>query len=360
MRATSSCSTLLLWTHDSRRLRLPSTPTTRPSSPFRWLVATPSTVTCAKYLHQPLQLHKPGQMATTASRSSHWTFGKLSQHLPPSCSPLNIVYVAARRKIREPIKHPGDNREALAFCDMVPWWRIRKRCRCYLPHRLAADSDSTADGDSSFRCTSTNGKPAHCRMADSTSVLTAGDRVGGLIDLAAFFRVWLHQFLPDEAMWQYALGGSAVEATTNGSGADYTAVLSGIFQECKRVLKDNGRFIFTFHHWNPKGWAALTIALQRAGFSLVTRYVVHSENLASRHIVGQNALVHDVILVCAPADEGMGGDWDEVTAVTLTDSTQFCYDCGSILGWLLHSEASEAEIEATWQKLLDQRLKNKD
>lgn len=179
-------------------------------------------------------------------------------------------------------------------------------------------------------------------------------------DLAAFFRVWLRQFLPDDALWQYALGGSAVEATTNGSGADYTAVLSGIFQECRRVLQDNGRFIFTFHHWNPKGWAALTIALQRAGFSLVTRYVVHAENLASRHIVGQNALVHDVILVCAPVDEGMGGEWEEVAAVTLTDSTQFCYDCGSILGWLLKRGASEAEIETTWHHLLDQRLKNKD
>ena len=171
-------------------------------------------------------------------------------------------------------------------------------------------------------------------------------------DLAAFFRVWLRQFLPGDAGWQYALGGSAVEATTNGSGADYMAVLSGIFQECRRVLKDNGRFIFTFHHWNPKGWAALTIALQRAGFSLVTRYVVHAENLASRHIVGQNALVHDVILVCAPVDEGVGGDWKEVTAVTLTDSTQFCYDCGSVLGWLLHSEASEVEIENSWHWLL--------
>jgi len=172
-------------------------------------------------------------------------------------------------------------------------------------------------------------------------------------DLASFFRVWLQQFLPDGADWLYALDGSAVEATTNGTGADYTAVLSGIFQECKRVLKDNGRFIFTFHHWNPKGWSALTIALQRAGFSLVTRYVVHAENLASRHIVGQNALVHDVILVCAPAEVGLSGEWEEVTAVTLTDGTQFCYDCGSVLGWLLHTQAPETEIETTWRNLLN-------
>jgi putative DNA methylase len=172
-------------------------------------------------------------------------------------------------------------------------------------------------------------------------------------DLAAFFRVWLQQLLPDDAVWQYALDGSAVEATTDGSGEGYTAVLSGIFRECRRVLKGDGRFIFTYHHWNPKGWAALTIALRRAGFVLVNRYVVHAENLASRHIVGQNALQHDVILVLA-ANQKAGGQWDEITSITLTDSAQFCYDCGNALGWFLHTNTSETEVEANWHRLLNQ------
>ncbi|MBK7176733.1 MAG: hypothetical protein IPH82_06030 [Chloroflexi bacterium] len=171
-------------------------------------------------------------------------------------------------------------------------------------------------------------------------------------DLAAFFRVWLRQLLPQDTGWSYELDKSAVEPTTNGSGADYTLLLSGIFAECARVLKKgNGRLIFTYHHWNPKGWAALTLALKRAGFGLVNRYVVHSENLVSRHIVGQNALVHDVILVCAPAQEA-AREWAAVTAVTLTDSYQFCYDCGSVLGWLLGDGLSESEIENAWRELL--------
>jgi len=171
-------------------------------------------------------------------------------------------------------------------------------------------------------------------------------------DLAAFFRVWLRQLLPESDGWSYELDQSAVEPTTNGSGEDYTAILSGIFAECARVLKtENGRLIFTYHHWNPKGWAALTLALKRAGFGLVNRYVVHAENLVSRHIVGQNALVHDVILVCAPAPEA-AREWAAVTAVTLTDSYQFCYDCGSVLGWLLGAGLSEGEIESAWRELL--------
>ncbi|HIP70759.1 MAG TPA: hypothetical protein EYH05_05115, partial [Anaerolineae bacterium] len=182
-------------------------------------------------------------------------------------------------------------------------------------------------------------------------------------DLAAFFHVWLRQLLPDNPVWRNGLrlGDTAVEPTTNGKGEDYTAVLTAIFGECYRVLrKDNGRFIFTYHHWNPKGWAALTLALRRAGFVLVNRYVVHAENVISRHIVGQNALVHDVILVLAPVEQArpersrreVGQVWEAVTAVNLNDSYQFCHDCGSVLGYLLGSELGEGEVTAVWRGLL--------
>ena len=86
-------------------------------------------------------------------------------------------------------------------------------------------------------------------------------------DLAAFFRVWLRQLLPEDMAWEYSLGESAVDQQVNGSDLQYLTVLGEIFAECHRVLKkEHGRLIFTFHHWNPKGWAALTVALKRAGF----------------------------------------------------------------------------------------------
>ncbi len=177
-------------------------------------------------------------------------------------------------------------------------------------------------------------------------------------DLAAFFHVWLRQLLPDDPVWRNGLrlGDTAVEPITNGKGEGYTAVLTSIFGECHRVLrKDNGRFVFTYHHWNPKGWAALTLALRRAGFVLVNRYVVHAENVISRHIVGQNALVHDVILVLAPVEQEVERVWGEVTAVNLNDSYQFCRDCGSVLGYLLGSDLAEGEVTAVWQTLLGDR-----
>ena len=170
-------------------------------------------------------------------------------------------------------------------------------------------------------------------------------------DLAAFFRVWLRQLVPDAGDWQYALEEAAVEQQTNGNG-QYDRVLGNIFVECARVLKPDGRFIFTFHHWNPKGWAAVTKALRQAGFVLINRYVVHAENQVSVHIAGQKALLHDVILVLAPAASGLQPAWSLPAAVNLHDSEAFGQGCGAALGWLLGQEMTDTAVETYWAALL--------
>ncbi|MFQ5400387.1 MAG: DNA methyltransferase [Anaerolineae bacterium] len=173
-------------------------------------------------------------------------------------------------------------------------------------------------------------------------------------DLAAFFRVWLRKLLPAGAIQEYELVESAVDQQANGDG-QYTQVISGIFAECHRVLKKrDGRLIFTYHHWNPKGWAALTLALKKAGFMLVNRYVVHAENLVSVHIANQNALLHDVILVLAPAESGVHTHWERPTAIDGRSSERFIRDCGTAVGWLLNSSVPDGEIEEIWQDLLAQ------
>ncbi|WP_420643085.1 DNA methyltransferase [Candidatus Leptofilum sp.] len=171
-------------------------------------------------------------------------------------------------------------------------------------------------------------------------------------DLAAFFRVWLRHLLPDAANWAYDTQQSAVDPHQLDSESRYTELMTGIFSECRRVLKaENGRFIFTFHHWNPKGWAALTVALRQAGFALVNRYVVHSESPISVHISGMNALRHDAILVFAPA-ERVAVDWERPSQINLTDSEQFCYDCGTFLGWMLQQDVAETAVLPLWQAAL--------
>ncbi len=172
-------------------------------------------------------------------------------------------------------------------------------------------------------------------------------------DLAAFFRVWLRHLLPDAANWAYDTQESAVDPHQLDSESRYTELMTGIFGECRRVLKEeNGRFIFTFHHWNPKGWAALTLALQKAGFALVNRYVVHSENPISVHISGMKALLHDAILVFAPAEQ-VAMAWERPSHINLSDSEQFCYDCGTLLGWILQEGLQDSAVLPLWQEALN-------
>ena len=171
-------------------------------------------------------------------------------------------------------------------------------------------------------------------------------------DLAMFFRVWLKRLLPEEAHWDYDISQSAVDPQTNGRG-QYGEILGAIFSECHRVLKkDTGRLIFTFHHWNPKGWAGLTLALKKAHFILVNRYIVHSENPVSVHIAGLKALKHDAILVTAPVQTGTSRRWEIPEFIDKSDSLKFCHDCAAALGWMLNEVMIEAEIEKRWHELL--------
>lgn len=172
-------------------------------------------------------------------------------------------------------------------------------------------------------------------------------------DLATFFRVWLKQLLPEGADWDYDRQLSAVDPHHLDRESRYTQILSQIFSESARVLKkENGRFIFTFHHWNPKAWSALTIALQRANFQLVTHYVVLSENHINVHISGMKALLHDVIFVCAPQGNGRVPPVSRPDTITMNDSEQFCRDCGALLGFQLYTNMPENEIQTMWQQAI--------
>ena len=171
-------------------------------------------------------------------------------------------------------------------------------------------------------------------------------------DLSTFFRVWLRELLPDEVTWNYSLNDAAVDQQTRGNG-QYKTILRDIFKECHRVLKnEKGRLIFTFHHWNPKGWGGLTTALKEAGFVLVNRYVIHAENRSSVHIIHQNALLHDVVLVLGKKGYNVYQDWRMPQTINKKDSFGFCKECGTLLGYFLNSNLTEQHIQNIWDSKL--------
>jgi putative DNA methylase len=173
-------------------------------------------------------------------------------------------------------------------------------------------------------------------------------------DLSNFFRVWLRLLLPQEADWRYDPLASAVSEGNESGNRKYGEVLGAIWQTCHRALnKEHGRLIFTFHHWNPKAWAELTLSLKRANFTLVNHHVVFSENPISVHIRKLKALKHDVILVLRPGRGKSPQQWPRLECIYNTDSYKFCHDCGATLGWLLAAEMGGDQIRSVWQHLMN-------
>jgi len=177
-------------------------------------------------------------------------------------------------------------------------------------------------------------------------------------DLATFFRVWLRQLAGKQHSngidWDYGFEQSAVgrpkESSVAGRGSRYVETLTKIFNECSRVLcPESGRLIFSYHHWNPDAWIALTVALKRAGFCLVNHFVVHSENPTSVHINNLNALTDDAILVLAPNGNTPLRDWKSVDQINTDDSAEFCKECGSLIGWMLQEKLTTQSIEKIWK-----------
>jgi adenine-specific DNA methylase len=174
-------------------------------------------------------------------------------------------------------------------------------------------------------------------------------------DLSRFFRVWLRLLLPGVLLWDYDQSSAAVAQRQTPDEGKYCETLADIWRVCAKVLmKDHGRLIFTYHHWRPNAWAELTISLKRAGFVLVNRYVVFSENPISVHIRKLRALKHDVILILKPkSKEEPVRSWSRIRKVESDDGARFCRDCGSVLGWLLNSEYEEAEIRREWHSIIE-------
>lgn len=87
-------------------------------------------------------------------------------------------------------------------------------------------------------------------------------------ELSDFFLPWLQLFgliKPDGGSMPYGFSEN-LSATSRSSQAvlDFQAALGSCFSEVARVLKPNGRMIFTYQHRSPAGWLGLAGALASA------------------------------------------------------------------------------------------------
>ena len=139
-------------------------------------------------------------------------------------------------------------------------------------------------------------------------------------ELSDFFHVWLkllklktypgneHKRTPlKEALF---VASSADER--HSEHVNFSQGLTSAFSECHRVLKKDGLLVFTFHHNNPRAWAALAEAVLNAGFRITNAFPVRSEGQSQFHSEDGN-LKWDEVLVCrkdeSKPDRQLLDDW---------------------------------------------------
>lgn len=120
-------------------------------------------------------------------------------------------------------------------------------------------------------------------------------------ELSNFFYVWL-SLLIHGSPFETPLVPTGREAIVNkGQGKDeeqYKALMVSVFRECRRVLKDEGLLIFTFHHTKWQAWWTIFEAIIEAGFRIVDFFPVQSEYRVNPHIRNKQALDMDLVLIC--------------------------------------------------------------
>jgi adenine-specific DNA methylase len=103
-----------------------------------------------------------------------------------------------------------------------------------------------------------------------------------------------------------SLIGEAVVNDATGQLADegaYEQLLTRIFSEARRTLREDGHLIFSYANRDANAWVALFEALQKAGLRAVGCEILHSENETDSAKRGVRACTLDLIMDLVPHSE---------------------------------------------------------
>lgn len=117
-------------------------------------------------------------------------------------------------------------------------------------------------------------------------------------ELADFFHVWQRHVLGPTG----PLAADTTRAVGEVQNADedtFTARLTAVWDECHRVLKDEGLLVFTYHHSRAEGWSSILNAIMDSGFSVVAAHPIKAEmSGATPKHQAKEPIDLDIILVC--------------------------------------------------------------
>ena len=134
-------------------------------------------------------------------------------------------------------------------------------------------------------------------------------------ELSDFFYVWLRGGLKGEyPEFNPPLVPKDTEIVVNVKAGKkdehFRQGLLQCFEECHRILKDDGLMAFTFHHERARAWGAVLEAVLKAGFDIKAVWTYHSESTVSIHRYG---IRFDTIIVCRKRlEEAEPAAWGEL------------------------------------------------
>ena len=191
------------------------------------------------------------------------------------------------------------------------------------PRLVAKIDDVRSNGSAALLTTGDSRQLAFIPTASVDHVVTDPPYADAVqySELADFFYVWLREALREDypellAPEETPKTPELVENISRGhTQSDFHTGLTAVFTECHRVLKDNGRLIFTFHHSRRSQWEQLHAVIADAGFELIASYPVASEGTRSGNLVfhtNRESIAYDIIHVCqkrAPSTRTTRVDW---------------------------------------------------
>lgn len=127
-------------------------------------------------------------------------------------------------------------------------------------------------------------------------------------ELSDFFYVWQKRTLSslypalfvrrmtnksDEAVANPVRDGSAAAAS-----AAYERLMTDIFRDCRRVLRDDGLMTMMFTHKQQEAWETLTRSLIESGWEITSSFPVESEGENSMHQKDVAAAASSIFITC--------------------------------------------------------------
>lgn len=120
-------------------------------------------------------------------------------------------------------------------------------------------------------------------------------------ELSNFFYVWIREIVSNEyfsaANVPFEKEAIVNEAMSKGE-EEYQSLLTAVFSESNRVLTENGKLIFTYHHTKWKAWWTVLMSIVNSGFRVIDSFPVMSEYKVNPHIRNKQSMDMDLVLVC--------------------------------------------------------------